>query len=156
MIDRVTIKWQSTIYKRLSLSSTIGSFELQPQAIIYTQHPTFLPPEPKMYAKAALGAAALAGFSLIQQAPAPVWTLIPGIASIVVNGISAHMDRRDLGDGSFEVKARIDQVPDLETRQGQSCFGPVREGVPQHIVDSCCGGLAGSHVTVTGGGDRGK
>lgn len=108
-----------------------------------------------MYAKAALGAAVLTGFGLIQQAPAPVWTLIPGIAGIIVNGISAHLDRRDLGNGAFEVKARIDDVP-LETRQGQSCFGPVREGVPPHIVDSCCGGLAGSHVTVTGGGGRGK
>jgi hypothetical protein len=109
-----------------------------------------------MYAKAALGAAALTGFSLIQQSPAPVWTLIPGIASIVVNGISAHMDRRDLSDGSFELSTRIPDVLPLETRQGQSCFGPVREGVPQHIVDSCCGGLAGAWVTVTGSPGSGK
>lgn len=108
-----------------------------------------------MYAKAALSAAALTGFSLIQQSPAPVWTLIPGIASIVVNGISAHMDRRDLGNDGFELSARIADVP-LEARQGQSCFGPVREGVPQHIVDSCCGGLAGAYVTVSGSPSTGK
>merc|ERR1711937_953135 len=82
--------------------------------------------------------------SLTQQPPPnqhikmPVWAAVPIIAGVVAKGLQVGLDAwesRDLGDKGFEIVARVAEF-NVEDRQS-SCFSNVKEGVPQHIVDSC-------------------
>jgi hypothetical protein len=105
-----------------------------------------------MHAKAIVGAAALAGFSMIQMSPAPVWAVVPAIAGVVAKTLQVVLDEiseRDLPDGGFEIKGRIPSAK-FDRRQQQSCFGPVKDGVPSNVVENCCGQMPGADITVTG------
>ncbi|KAI6784823.1 uncharacterized protein J7T54_007916 [Emericellopsis cladophorae] len=86
----------------------------------------------------------------------PVWAAVPIIAGVVAKGLQVGLDAwesRDLGDKGFEIVARVAEF-NVEDRQS-SCFSNVKEGVPQHIVDSCCNGLSGAWVTVSGSPSNG-
>ena len=111
-----------------------------------------------MHAKALVGAATLAGFSMIQMSPAPVWAIVPAIAGVVAKSLQVVLDeisQRDLPDGGFEIKGRVPSAK-FDRRQQQSCFGPVQDGVPWNVVENCCGQMAGADVTVTGSLGSGK
>jgi hypothetical protein len=57
---------------------------------------------------AAVSAALIMGFTYMQSCPAPVWAMIPSIASIVASigkTIVSVVGKRDLGGDAFEVEA---------------------------------------------------
>ncbi|KAI5859418.1 hypothetical protein GGS23DRAFT_585353 [Durotheca rogersii] len=104
--------------------------------------------------QAATGAAVLAGFTMLQSCPAPVWQLVPAIAGIVAGALEitvSEIGKRDVDGEEFNVETVVatDIKPDTLNARAKYCM-PVPKGVPENVISNCCNSLRNAHIKITG------